>query len=624
MGKPFNSELENLQKSLLWAKNCNLDNYHFFFDFLKYPNIVVGSGGSMSVCALVSLLHSQSGLLSVFSSPLDFNYLKHAVDTNTNVIFITASGNNTDILFGYKNAIELHPRGIYNFILSKDSKLLKHAEKYSVSKSFQFEPPIQKDGFLATNSLIVFFTLFSRIYSVDVKIDNVIPEQKFLKEIKTFVEKLENDFTLIVLYSGWSKPVAIDIESKFSEAGLGNILITDYRNFGHGRHNWLDKKKTQTAIISLVTNEDLDLITKTLSLIPENIPILKINSEYFNANGSIDLLAKSFYLVNEIGIIKDIDPGRPGVPSYGQKLYNLNYQSIYKTKNKTINDRIKIAIEKKYKNINGITNKKLLNFLVNESSLALEKLRKTKFGGFVFDYDDTLIAKENRYNFPDEKIIKILITLLENDIKIAIMTGRGKSIREKLIQKIPSSLQSKLIVGYYNGGIIIPLSEELKLNENPHELLSKISQRLNSYNEISDLFEVALRDTQLTITVEKIPESTIIKSILKDIIRELTDDVEILESSHSIDIIPKGVAKTLIFKYFDNDIKLLCVGDMGKFGGNDYRLLSSEFSLGVNEVSQHPERCWNFAPSGVICDKATLYYLNKVKILEKGVFKINL
>jgi hydroxymethylpyrimidine pyrophosphatase-like HAD family hydrolase len=624
MGKPFNSELENLQKSLLWAKNCNLDNYHFFFDFLKYPNIVVGSGGSMSVCALVSLLHSQSGLLSVFSSPLDFNYLKHAVDTNTNVIFITASGNNTDILFGYKNAIELHPKGIYNFILSKDSKLLKHAEKYSVSKSFQFEPPIQKDGFLATNSLIVFFTLFSRIYNVDVKIDNVIPEQKFLKEIKTFVEKLENDFTLIVLYSGWSKPVAIDIESKFSEAGLGNILITDYRNFGHGRHNWLDKKKTQTAIVSLVTNEDLDLITKTLSLIPENIPILKINSEYFNANGSIDLLAKSFYLVNEIGIIKDIDPGRPGVPSYGRKLYNLNYQSIYKTKDKTINDRIKIAIEKKYKNINGITNKKLLNFLVNESSLALEKLRKTKFGGFVFDYDDTLIAKENRYNFPDEKIIKILITLLENDIKIAIMTGRGKSIREKLIQKIPSSLQSKLIVGYYNGGIIIPLSEELKLNENPHELLSKISQRLNSYNEISDLFEVALRDTQLTITVEKIPESTIIKSILKDIIRELTDDVEILESSHSIDIIPKGITKTLIFKYFDNDIKLLCVGDMGKFGGNDYRLLSSEFSLGVNEVSQHPERCWNFAPSGVICDKATLYYLNKVKILEKGVFKINL
>lgn len=621
MGKPFNSELENLQKTFLWAKNLKLDTY---YDLIKYPNIIVGSGGSMSVCSFISLLHSQQGLLSVFSSPLDFNYLKNAINNNTNVIFISASGKNTDILFGYKNAVEFHPRTIYNFILTKNSKLVKYADKHSISKSIEFEPPIKKDGFLATNSLVAFFTLFTKIYNIPIEIDNVSPSKFFIKEVKSFLEKLHYDFTLIVLYSGWSKPIAIDIESKFSEAGLGNVLIADYRNFGHGRHNWLDKKKTQTAIVSLVTEEDKELINKTIDLIPEHIPVLRLCTEYFNANASIDLLVKSFYLTNEVGVMRGIDPGRPGVPPYGRKLYNLNYHNIFKNRKLSVNEKLRVAIEKKYANINSIKDEGLLNFLIENCSNNLEKIKKTKFNGLVFDYDDTLIAKENRFHFPDEKVINALIDLLEKNIKIAIMTGRGKSIREALIQKIPVHLQEKLIIGYYNGGIIKPLSEELVLDNTPNESLSKINIRLEGYKDIAHLFNIDLRDSQLTITIERTPDSEILKSILKDIIRDVTDDVEILESSHSIDIIPKGVAKTLIFSYFNEDVKLLCIGDMGRFPGNDYKLLSSEYSLGVNEVSQHPERCWNFSPVGVNCDKATLFYLNKIKVFENGYFKINI
>lgn len=139
-----------------------------------------------------------------------------------------------------------------------------------------------------------------------------------------------------MLYSGWSVPIAYDIESKFSEAGLGNVLLTDYRNFGHGRHNWFDKKSKTSAIIGLITPEIKSLAEKTFSLLPKEIPILKIETKNNQASSSVELLLQSFLLVNKVGEKMGIDPGRPGVPGYGSKLYHLTYPKDLLQKIKTL------------------------------------------------------------------------------------------------------------------------------------------------------------------------------------------------------------------------------------------------------------------------------------------------
>ena len=43
--------------------------------------------------------------------------------------------------------------------------------------------------------------------------------------------------TLVVLHGPDTRSAAVDLESKFVEAALGDIQTADYRNFAHGRHH---------------------------------------------------------------------------------------------------------------------------------------------------------------------------------------------------------------------------------------------------------------------------------------------------------------------------------------------------------------------------------------------------
>lgn len=88
----------------------------------------------------------------------------------------------------------------------------------------------------------------------------------------------------------------------------------------------------------LTTPEDEELANKTISLMPDDIPVIYLKSKLDGALGSIDLLLKSFNLIQDVGKVRAIDPGRPGVPSYGSLLYNLNFASILKRSKKKVNN----------------------------------------------------------------------------------------------------------------------------------------------------------------------------------------------------------------------------------------------------------------------------------------------
>lgn len=67
------------------------------------------------------------------------------------------------------------------------------------------------------------------------------------------------------------------------------------------------------------------------------------------------------------------------------------------------------------------------------------------------------------------------------------------------------------------------------------------------------------------------------------------------------------------------DSRILCIGDKGRWPGNDFDLLSEPFSLSVDEVSSDPVTCWNLAPAGYRGIQATLYYLDHMRITAKGL-----
>lgn len=639
MGKPFNKELEKLEETYNWALNVQIPD----LESLKHnltgkPLFVVGSGGSLSACALFSLLHQFNGSISNFVTPLDLQYSKNAITRSTNVVFISASGKNTDILFAFDAILEKEPENITSICLKKGSPLSKKASKYSIGNTIELDNPAGKDGFLATNSLIAYFTIISRLYSEKQKIKTFLPDTSYLKSLQTFAKNLHKDFTLKVLYAGWGKPVALDVESKFSEAGLGNVILADYRNFGHGRHNWFDKKPEQSAIIALITPEEEDLANKTLALLPKKIPVLKIFTKYLGSAASIDLLVKSFYLAEEIGRLRKIDPGRPGVPSYGSKLYNLRYSSLYnKNKSSSISEKAALAISRKIGNIvENVNEHKQLPLWDKAYEAFVEKLHSTSFKGIILDYDGTICSSKDRKNGPGLRTQEQLNKFLKAGILIGVVTGRGKSVRTDLQKFILKEYWPQVVIGYYNGSQIgtlnddgLPLTEDKKIASN---ILTEINNLLLSEATIKPFIkEATLRPQQLTIEFNDKSVSDIIKSIIIDSLKtKYPFSIQVLESSHSVDIIPSSVSKISIIQACRNLLNdatkkynFLCIGDRGKWPGNDYQLLGSDFSLSVDKVSADPHTCWNLSSVGNNCVEATTEYFDAIKP-GKSFFKIKL
>ena len=162
----------------------------------------------------------------------------------------------------------------------------------------------------------------ARAYAEALSLPCELPEFGRLAPPADF-EKARRARTLLVLHDYWGKSAAADAESKLSEAGLANVQLADYRNFAHGRHNWLDKAGDETCVAALITPECGRLAARTLGLLPDGVPVLEMSTEFDGPVAAMDLVLQVFRLVGFFGVLRGIDPGRPGVADFGRKLYDL-------------------------------------------------------------------------------------------------------------------------------------------------------------------------------------------------------------------------------------------------------------------------------------------------------------
>ena len=633
MGRPFVSELNIINQTFEWAKNVKLDfKEEDLQDILANPTYVIGSGGSSSACYLFSLLQHNKGGFCKAITPLELYYNSSSI-RNSNVVFISASGKNNDILLAYKNAIQKEAIRIFGLCMKQKTKLGSLANNHSISKIMELACPSGKDGFLATNSLIANFAILARMFKSTITFDELRISKPEISTLQKFVANLHDEFTITVLYAGWSQPVAIDIESKFTEAGLGNILFADYRNFGHGRHNWFDKKKKQSAVIALITPTEKILADKTLSLLPVNIPKLKLSTSHSEASAAIDLLYKSFHLVAEVGKKVGIDPGRPGVPSYGSKLYNLSYKSLLDDFSKNKNDEAAILRKAKLTNISSIT-KSEQTYWVSLLAEFRKKMSTYKFGSLIFDYDGTLCTRDEKRKVPRQTIVHELNTFLSKGLILGIVTGRGKSVRETLQKCLDSKYWDRVIIGYYNGAEISSLKNDLapRVSGETDPELKTIASKLNNLKYSGSAPTITLRPFQISIEPNDPTRWLYVKQRVIESVKALSNhDPVVVESGHSIDILSSTeISKLNIVSVCISECKArnletgyVCIGDKGSYPGNDFALLTSPHSLSVDEVSADPATCWNLAEPGSTGVLASLKYLQSIKY-NKSFFTLSI
>lgn len=623
MGKPFKEELKKLSETIRWAEQQDVTRLaqFLFAENKQIPLVCIGSGGSLSACHYaVQLYQQRNGVLAQAMTPLQLMYAGYNIIRSSKLLFLSASGKNKDILSAIKYGVKYNETGMMSLTLRKNNPTEELLEQYPKVQRWCENIPSEKDGFLATNSLLATFTLLckaacaSKYQDSRFKLNDLQPE--------TFNLNLSVIQNFIVMYGATGEPVAWDIESKLTEAALGSTLLSDYRNFGHGRHHWFDKRGENSCIIALVTPVERELAYKTIGCLPKSVPVIYIETELDGPQASIDMLLKAFRFVNDLGEARGIDPGKPGVPGYGRLLYNLNY---YKLTNCILpaEKALDVAVLRKL-GIAGRENVPLWVYYSESCQRFVRQLNRGRFTTVAFDYDGTLSASDRKSRFTNglcDEIRDALMPLLENGVQIVVATGRGKSVGESFQESIDQKYWLQIKVGYYNGACLLTLGDEdeLKKWKKQHfdselkELEEELKLRLPA-ECVGYKFEE--RSLQLSIEGEMTQaESQLVYDTCREIIWDKQmKGIRVWRSSHSMDIVVYREVSKL--RVIEDPEHTLCIGDYGTVEGNDYEMLTSKYSLSVDRVSKNTESCWNIAPSGMKGLDATLYYISRMKANE--------
>ena len=105
---------------------------------------------------------------------------------------------------------------------------------------------------------------------------------------------------------------------------------------------------------------------------------------------------------------------------------------------------------------------------------------------------------------------------------------------------------------------------------------------------------------------------------MTEIINNSQHLVKVFRSGHSVDVIAKTTSKRAVLQQVRmltnaDAHEVLCIGDKGRWPGNDSELLAEFPSLSVDEVSTDGETCWNLAPAGFVGPDALASYFSAIK-----------
>ena len=642
MARPYAGEMSRLADTFDWAISCDIDILRKAVRTAGLsPLLAIGSGGSLSAAYALASLHQRcTGYLASVATPLEA--IANPLASSAAVWLLSARGGNVDIIAAFHALVAREPRQLGILCGNTCSALANAAREHAYTDLVIHEPPTGKDGFLATNSMLAFVTLLARAYSsefhectpeFDVQVTDILTllrNDEHWQDWRKLTAPLWTRSTTLVLHGSTTRSGAIDLESKFTESAIGNLQIADYRNFAHGRHHWLAKRADESAILAFVSEADQVLAERTLNLIPHEIPQIRLFISGPPETALMVSLVAALRITGWAGEARGIDPGRPGVPEFGRKLYRLPVPKHgMVVSHKSVVDHDAVAIERKTGlSIERLIRRGELQRWHNSLQLFRRNLSDATFGSVVLDYDGTVVDTRERFSPPRDEIAQELVRILNTGANIGIATGRGGSTKRDLRRCIPVDLLGRVVVGYYNGAEIGTLADD-HIPDGAAAVcdeLKLLASALRAQSELADLAEQTDRRYQITLQARRpTTESRLWDLAQQTVLLMGQRNVMITRSSHSIDIVSSGVSKLNVLKHLRGDTRdmhILTIGDRGRWPGNDYELLKEPLSLSVDELSVDPSTCWNLAPRGQRGVSATLGYLRALRGIN-GALRFN-
>lgn len=624
MGKPYATEVNALPETFHFAATARIEALERGIRTASGgPLVAVGSGGSLTAAHFASALHqSTCGRVAKAMTPLEACTYPLA-GPDISFLLLSAGGGNPDILDVFKNLVVEEPRCMVVLTAQTGTKLARLVKRYRYVDSAELALPSGRDGFLATNSLLAFCVVLTRAYAnlrptktkVPTNFSRLLGSPRKIEAWREACQPLWERDNLVVLYPPPLVAAASDLESKFTEAAIGNAQIADYRHFAHGRHHWLAKRGDASGVLALITPSIRQIAERTLKLLPQSVPIAKIEFADDGQLSALSALAAAIIIAGFAGEARGIDPGRPGVPSFGRKIYHLRSKEKGLPEQRL--ERARILCRK----TGEVSEEATLCWGAYLDSFV-DRLSRARYRSAVFDYDGTLCDAAERFMGPGPEIVEALITLLKKGIPIGVATGRGKSVKRDLRRILPRSLWHLVVVSYYNGFESGLLNNDNLPSQRPTSPEMKaISDELRDHPFISANANTEERAGQISFTSNGAVALETLWHIVAGIVRDRRFAVVV--SSHAVDVIAAGVSKLAVltalretFALKESD-PILCIGDRGCPPGNDSLLLSRPYSLSVHEVSADPNTCWNLAPRGHRGSQAVLDYMKAFRLKKR-------
>ncbi len=607
MGRSYQGELGRISATIEWALSQDITTLRgALHRQLGAHNLVaIGSGGSFTAAAFAALLYeAATGRLARAATPVEA--ISRSPLRDTGVLLLSARGTNVDILRAAETLLGLGYDPVSAVTTRIESPLSQILTRYGAT-THAFTVPGGRDGFLATNSLIATMVLLYRALSPVAGL--AVEEESGLTTARPSVKgpgAVLGNRTLVALAQGWAVPAALDLESRFSEAALANVTVTDPRNFAHGRHNWLSLHAADTGIVSFETESSTRDAARMLRFLPKETDVIRVISAKEGPAATIELVRAVMDFAGQVAEARGIDPGRPVVPDFGRRLFRARTARAVKSQ-----EALPIARKRQALNL-GPSSKR--NDLTSALSVFVEKLQRTAFSGLVVDYDGTLCAPTRRLEPLEPAISEELNRLLMEGVMLGVASGRGKSVHTSLRESLHPQYWNRVIVGLYNGAKVVELSENTPDREEviPQSLAAAVS-RVRPLAAMFE-FEMVVRAHQISLRLQDGTDSHTLRTVVKEQLAGI-EDVSVLNSYHSVDIVPLGTSKMAVVDSLNLKRPgcVLRIGDQGAAGGNDFELLNTGLSLSVDRVSSSMETCWNLGTPGIAGPALTLKYLRALK-----------
>jgi len=280
------------------------------------PAAFVASGGSLAVAHLAASVYERRWRQpAAVLTPVDFALSSVAYHT---VFVISDSMSHPDALLAAARAGEVSACSVVLSNQSADALRERVDEKVTVVTC----PRPGRDGWIATNSILSLSLGALTVLGAD----DGAPDPADILERWLAGGRLRPSADLgrnhvLGLYTPGLRNVAVDLETRVMEAGLGSVTITDLRNLGHGRHVGLYRNARSTSVLILAERRWAPVVQRTVETLPPGVESVIWQAGADDEWAPVELLVPSIGFLASRAAEAGADPGNPSVWSGGNELF---------------------------------------------------------------------------------------------------------------------------------------------------------------------------------------------------------------------------------------------------------------------------------------------------------------